>query len=442
MAFLKRLSNSLWDYVSPSKPSLPTPKTAAVDATGLTPIRKTSIDHVVKHAQSMSPTEKIKGWPVQTPTSSLVGTKRRLSDASSLGAGRPIKQPKLKMEDLSERYSHQSLGEDVDVDMEDESEGEDEDDLSPFGKSIRYDSASVGDTVVVSEDALQVKGPKFVSVDAATYLAENHSTTQELRAKGWDDDLITLYQKILLRGHEPVLPHFLKMEYRWWPDAFFEDDDDAFIGSMRGQQFRAGVALRKILDIGGYARDTCLMVEEGLSDFALPEMQVSRLFNAYLRWAEADAELDTNTAIPILTQVYEPQGTEGDYLMALAKGQCQDLTTRWKQALQVSHSVEMSPSSSSKMSDGTILCYELPTLYALIASYTIVGIMAYRPDTDELLPLFQFDFGDRDTSVYTSLALAMLACHVRNVEARIAEETMIGLKQPNSESEEEDDPDA
>ncbi|MGG6495254.1 UNVERIFIED_CONTAM: hypothetical protein NY603_20250, partial [Bacteroidetes bacterium 56_B9] len=79
-----------------------------------------------------------------------------------------------------------------------------------------------------------------------------------------------------------------------------------------------------------------------------------------------------------------------------------------------------------------MLSYEIPTIYAILASDAIVAIMAYTVDSDHCQPMALFDYNLKDYDVWNSLALALLVCHVRNVQLRIAEDTDIGMKQPNS----------
>ncbi|KAI5363222.1 hypothetical protein Slin14017_G069030 [Septoria linicola] len=436
MAFLKRLSDSLWDYVSPRKVDrvpFSTPETG----NSALPSRKTSLEDVARHSKSMSPSERVSEWHIKSifQPDSPGSTKRKRLHTPESGAGRRAKQPRIEVEDMDDvPMSEQKR---LDSPMHD-----DYDDRSSFLRtpSRRWktrspspsfeeylrDDDSISVDLRVDDEQFNNTPPKQRVVHIPAELSDKQIGTEELRAKGWDDDYITLMQKIGLRGREPVLPAYMKFEYRFLPDGLFESTDDAFISSQRNGHFKASKALQRLLDLGGHLRDRKLMDPEE----ARAELEVKKHLKDYIKWAESDADLDQSTAIPIMVQVYAEAGTPGDDIRATAEDKCRVLVQRWKNALEVARSVEFSP--GSRASDGTLLSYELPTFYALLASDAIVAIMAYRIDTDECQPMALFDYNDRDYDVWNSLAMAILICHVRNVQLRIAEDTDIGLKQSYS----------
>ena len=297
------------------------------------------------------------------------------------------------------------------------------------------DGMSIEKTVVVSEDQYTPLPRRVIDLPKEHGL--RHISTEELRAQGWDDDYITLIQKIGMRGYEPLLPRYLQFEYIFLPDGLFEQTDEAFIGSVRGWKqgahFKAGKALTRLLELGSRVRDRAELLadDEGTIE---PEEQTRRQLNAYLKWAFEDAQIDKATAIPILATVFRPAGTEAPELRSEATRKCYRLAARYREALRVQRSVEVSPGSRSSM--GTILSYELPTFYALVASHTIVALMAYRLEDDhpEVKPMAYFDLGEHDHDVWNALAIAILVCHVRDVHMRIASDTGLGQKEGSSKS--------
>lgn len=459
MAFLKRLSNSLWDMVSPQKPSpaaasLPTPPQSHIAISKVptklakaTKERKASLEDIGKSAKSMSPIERVQNW--QTPDLHT-GKRKRLHTPSSDSTGRRVKQPRIEVEDMD--YAPQTptrIDQDGDAHMDEEYEEFDDRSSRLQTPSLRHaragspaslsemvddddDDMSVDHSLVVDDEEYTNSPPRKIS--RPEELNMRHISTEELRTQGWDDDYITLIQKIGMRGYEPVLPAYMKFEYRFLPDGLFDKHDDAFISSHKQNHFRLSKELEKLIDLGGRVRDRKLMAGN-----VEPEEEVRRTLNNFIKWAEKDASLDRKSAIPILAQEYQPADTPGTYLISNAEEKCRRLAQRWKTALRVHKSVEFSP--GSRTSNNTTLSYELPTFYAIAASYTLVGLLAYRPDTDQCTPMAYFDFKDKDYDVWNSLALAIIVAHVRNVQVRIAEETWIGVKQPEIAEMEEEDPD-
>ncbi|KAF2216956.1 hypothetical protein CERZMDRAFT_93022 [Cercospora zeae-maydis SCOH1-5] len=435
MAFLKRLSDSLWDYVSPQKQTnttLPSPRTDIP----ATPTRKHSPGDLAKFSRSMSPIERVSEWQYNA-ASSPRSTKRKRLHTPESNSGRRVKQPKIELEDTD--YSPESdergrLGSPMREDYDERtsflrtpSRRSNTRSPSPSFEEYIRDEDELSADLRVDDEQFNDTPPKKRVVHIPAELSSKHISTEELRAKGWDDDYITLMQRIGLRGREPILPAYMKFEYRFLPDGLFHsNDEEAFISSLRNSHFKASKALQRLLDLGGHIRDR----QEVDPQNARPELEVKRHLKDYMKWAQADGVLDKQTAIPVLVQVYAEAGTPGEDMTAMAEDKCRALVQKWKKALEVARSVELSP--VSRASDATILSYEIPTVYAILASDAIVAIMAYTVESDKCQPMALFDYNLKDYDVWNSLALAILVCHVRNVQLRIAEDTDIGMKQPNS----------
>lgn len=292
-------------------------------------------------------------------------------------------------------------------------------------------------TALVVDDHFTDPSPRRIST-----LPEEHQMRDmyddELRAKGWDDDYITLVQKVALRGYEPLLPSYLKFDFRWLPSELFETSDNGFIGSVRGRHLKVSKALELLFQLGGHLRDR---VEYPAS--VSPERQMRRQIRAFNAWAQQDAGIDQRTAIPILAFNFQSAEKDPSILIDGATAKCRRLAARYHEALQVHCSIELSPEGSNH----TLLSYPLPTFYAIIGSSTKLALMAYDPKKgpDEVCTAIAFfDFNDAGYDVWNSLALAITVCHARNVQMTIAEETGIGLKQPDLFDEDivVDDPDA
>lgn len=312
---------------------------------------------------------------------------------------------------------------------------------SRSSKGYEYEDSDVevDETLVVSEADLEydqgTSRRRQIALPTAEASARGVSTEQ-LREQGWDDDHITLVQKLAMRGFEPLLPQYWNIDFRFLPDGLFSQDDNAFISCLHLRHNRGVKALERLLELGGRVRD---QLQSHTSK--TPEQQVRIMLKEYLKWSDADAGLDKKTAIPILAIETKPANTEASILQANAKRKLTKLANRYREAFKVSQSIENSPRSHAS----TTLSYPIPTLYAIIASHTLIALVAYRPDEEpepQIKSVAFFDMKDRDYDVWNALAVAIIVCHVRNVQLRVAEDTGLGVKNPNQESEESSDPDA
>lgn len=467
MAFLKRISDSFWSYVSPTKTETTknTPQTLPKFKKPAIPLRRGSIDDVLQRRRSMSPEERVGNWRVrsasQASSSVAASNKRKRPITPSTGKRRGRPRKLLKMEDADMDYTPE-VGYESDIIMEDGEEVEDEmaeEDSSDesninVGKSpspspsprrhpYPYDSSEIDSSLVVSESEYQRTTPKRKLIVSPT---EEHFSrgvsTEELRAQGWDDDHIVLVQKIAMRGYEPLMPQYWRFEYRFhMPDSLFveeKDDGNAVISSVRGDHYRAIMALEKLFELGGRMRDRVY-----LKGRVRPEQQVRRTMNEYIKWAEEDSGLDRRTAIPLLALENKPVHVAAEVMKQNAKRKLARLAARYREAFRVLQSIENSPASRTS----TQLSYPVPTLYAIIASHTLIALTAYNPEDAEpdVKIVAMFEMKDKDYDIWNALALAIVVCHVRNVQMRIAEETGLGLKSTRDAEggmeEEEDDPD-
>jgi len=107
-----------------------------------------------------------------------------------------------------------------------------------------------------------------------------------------------------------------------------------------------------------------------------------------------------------------------------------DLHDRWYDALQIQQAEER----------GDVIVPEVPTLYGVTASHTVMAFVSFAPPTEEqkkpqLRLIAMFDFGLEGYDVWHSLAIAIFITHCRN--------RMMQLKEclPEPERSTEEDPD-
>lgn len=405
----------------------------------------------------MSPHERVGSWQVRSPSSqasdSASKSKRKRRVTASPSAGRRSKKQRWEDEEDMRNDDDSVMNDETTVYEETEyDDGTEYDTKSVKSESARSRAQRRRRTTlsVTPEDDLSINTTLIVEDEFAeppsrrtAELTEEHRmrdiSDEELRGQGWDDEYITLVQKIALRGYEPLLPAYLRFDYRWLPSELFESDDDGFIGSVTGNHFKASKALELLFQLGGHVRDRIEFPSR-----VSPERQMRRQLRAFNDWVQQDAGIDQRTAIPVLAFKFQPAGTDPAILINSATQKCRRLAAEYRETLQVQRSVELSPEGS----DHTQLSYPLPTIYAIIGSEAKLALMAFDPKKgeDEVCePIAFFDFDDVGYDVWNSLALAIAICHARNVQMVIADETGIGLRQPDLEDydeDEEEDPDA
>lgn len=463
MPFFARISDTFWSYVSPRKTDAhsSTPNTAPPKfKKPALPARRASLKNLKRTRKSMSPYERVDSWRATTSTSPSNKNRRAVTPDSNGDGSRKMRKldngRAFRAEEIV--YEHED---DEDVDGDDD---EDDDDAASTSDQVMRDDeglSSMFSTVQVDgspmpEDFLDDYESE-VDVDVTEVLDDGdyHLTpkrrkiqalprdesafgvgSQELRAAGWDDDYITLVQRIKLRGHEPLMPQRWRFGFRSMPDVLFAPTNDAFVSSARREYFRAEKALEKLFDLGGLVRDS--LIE---STPTRPHRQIRQSIEAYQKWADMDSDLDLDAVIPVLTLVVRPGDTPAHEIHAIANQKLAKIAARYRDAFRVLQSTEDSPVSKASSQ----YSYPIPTLYAMVASHALIAVMAYRPEDDlpDAKPIAFFDMKDSNYDVWNSLALAITVCHARNVQMRIAEDTGLGVKVPGGKRKAaSEDPDA
>ena len=484
-----------------TKPT-PTPQTAPPNPREQagTP-RKGSLDDIMRHSRSMSPIARVDSWRLGSDRSVQVGSKRKglfgeIDDELERKRGRMGSDDDGSSENEEAEFdedamvdSDQEMGDYVDEDeVDDEEEGEEDDDdndedddkvetdgddeieagcesdddelpdtdsLVDNMSNIRVQQTSPAadysddeedepeDTTLVVTDeeyAREIARRKIVNIPAEH--SSRGVSTSELIAAGWDDTHIALVQKIAMRGFEPLLPRYYHMDFRYLPDGLYVNDDDhepAFISSLRGEHFHGIKALEKLFSLGGHLRDRIRYPCN-----TSPEMEFHKQLKAYIKWADRDSNLDPATAIPLLALEMRTSETPIPVVQESARRKMARLHARYATAFRAAPSIETSsPTSPSSTSPSTSttdphLTHPIPQIYALMASHTVIALVAYRPDlpgADAHVKVVSYhDFQDKDYDVWNSLALALVVCHVRNVQVAVAEATGLGVKPPGWEA--------
>ncbi|WPH04414.1 Hypothetical protein R9X50_00730500 [Acrodontium crateriforme] len=360
-------------------------------------------------------------------------------------------------DDVDEESECRDTGDEIEI-GQDQSEGEgvelENDEIKIEDNEDTYNADDFDSTLPEIDESFVVDEDEYAShipshtrkrkIDLPD-LPPDITTKEELHADGWKGDHITLVHKIMYRGHEPILPDYFKAYFRNVPDTLFADDDSGFLAAMPGNSRMWSVkALNKLLELGPRIREA--VARENYP----PEKCTERKLMEYTKWASRNSGLDVKRIIPIIATVYAQKNSSPETMQHEAIRKLRKLAARYTEALHVETSIEVSPSSTNT----TKLATEIPTLYAIIASHTIIALIAYRVelDTGFLDPAHEqegndgtkvvayFDMSNKNHDVWNCYALAILIVHARNVQLRIANETGVGVKSVGDD--ESDDPDA
>lgn len=403
MAFLRNISDRFWSYVSPQKTQRRRDKPFKPEVLPIARRAGSRFDPKT----SMSPTTKMNSWTVKTPTLGSYSAEPELTTPATL------ERPYTDFEG------------DTLIDQL----------VSDIGASDDEAWDANEETVVVDEAHYEEKDYK-----PSEERRRREKQADALRDQGWAEDAVFLYQKVAMRGFEPLMPKSWAADFVMMPDSLFTDNnDEAFIKSAHGNDFRgtrltrtpfsvaqltltSGTkALKALLEVGARTRD-CIISESSSRN---PEEIIRRGIWSFMKWASTDGKVDRPWNTSVL--VFESGGKE----VPIAKLQANmlkklgNLAKEFKDTFRIRSSVEPSDDDgedSVEPPSEEEYTIKMPTLYGVIASHTVMGFVAYDTlaETPTLKTVAMFDYGQEGYDVWNSLAVAILVIHCRNVMAELA----------------------
>jgi len=201
MAFLRDLSERVWSYVSPRKTQQRRDKPFKVPAL---PLKARPMKQVVT-----TPQTKVGHWQMPTPSSASS------VDETLLPPSPPISDEPHELD--GDTLIHDTV----------------EDSLQ---ESSEIDWDANEETMVV-DDGQYMEQQKGINREKERMRREVQG--RELRDSGWSEDAVFLFQKLGLRGFEPLLPDDWVDDFPSLPvDLFTHNENKAFVKAESGREFR------------------------------------------------------------------------------------------------------------------------------------------------------------------------------------------------------------
>ncbi|TKX21880.1 putative DNA binding protein 10 [Elsinoe australis] len=450
MPLFSRLSNALWEYVSPVKPAAETKRKQTTISS------KQSSLYTLQHRRSMSPRSRVKSWHIFSPTTSAdhtshtsctspsvaIGSKRKRTPSiaeeapAKRGRGRPSKlkaSPQLiiKRPRGRPRKTRTPARKNMDIDMDADYEGSTllEDDISSLMSEIHVAAPNHNKTTPraplswTSHDAaddtlhdlapttpnppFSAPGPTAVSPALTTTGATPTAQLPTRDLSAFPLSIQPLIQHLLLRGREPLFPATWRNDFRFLPSSLFfpSPAQQAVVGSLNGSEFRAQKSFEELLGLGARVRDKVLVGKR-------PEGLAVKAVEKYTSWAGRDAGLVSEEKGGCPGMLVVTSGTKEVDVSLLQRdlaGRMEEREREWRAWLGGRG--------------------EVPCLYGVVVSHTMVAFVGYEPGEErtvgreeKLQAIMQgmstigmFDSGVKGLDVWNALAVALLVVHVRDV---------------------------
>ncbi|MCJ1472298.1 hypothetical protein MMC13_000945 [Lambiella insularis] len=262
---------------------------------------------------------------------------------------------------------------------------------------------------------------------------------------GWTQSEIDLFNKLNMRGFEPLFPTPWHIDFPTLPPGLFSSNDQlVFIKSLCSKDFRAQRALSVLLSLGPKVRDR-------LRCKLSPVPTITREIRDYIKWSHVDAGLDKCDPIPALAFVSANEGESVASAVTRARDQMHDLGRQYREEFRIvpDKAPKKQPTnpkaeknstvkqvSDNDLDEDKILDDEdevaeelaelleegeeefepLPTIYGIVVIHTVVSVVTYNSSIvgKDIRALALFDFGIEDQDVWNSFAVAILVVWVRN----------------------------
>ena len=336
-------------------------------------------------------------------------------------------------ETLEDRVDEDDNDDDDDDDDEEERTVIGEDESEDFEGTTLIENAAPG----VEEPVPQVKTGQFSKEDVRIMReikAKREAVADSL--EGWSLSDKELLRKIHMRGFEPLLPIHMEPDFYSFPSALFtQNGREAFINTSgrRGgltDYAQSARFLRDLVELGQRVRRKVYVNKP-------PEWIMRKQFEEYITWSLKDACLHKKKgSLPLISVTHGAAQVSSSELQSRMFEQLAGLARSWSRALD--------PESLDQ--DG------LPPLYAIVVSFTVIGIVSYVAEgtgnhpigspSNHLRTIGTYHFHNADYDVWNAFAVAILVIHCRNKLIEVLESGRVPDYDGTDVVEDDEDPDA
>lgn len=172
-------------------------------------------------------------------------------------------------------------------------------------------------------------------------------------------------------------------------------------------------ALDDLFGLGGRARDAVLQRARDRT----AERLVRKAVLKYNKWALKDGDIESIwNDVSLFETVSSAKGESTDIMEARMIHKLDKLASLWRAGFRERKIQNTSSGSGESCFDNRDSGPELPTLYGVITSHTIMAFVSYdvHAETPLLRTVAMFDFGQEGYDVWNSLAVAIFVIHCRN----------------------------
>jgi hypothetical protein len=283
----------------------------------------------------------------------------------------------------------------------------------PTQEEEDHDSPDDLDLDSEEESELDAEAKVHQFLDRQTELARRQEALERIKEGDWHKDEITLFQKLSLRGLEPLLPAHWSFDFRTCPSTIFSDKkEETFINSQSGNEFRATNALSSLVTLGGRVR--------ALLECHKPQEQlIKKELENYIKWSERDGGYTNKRFIPLLCLVTGNPTQELPVLVKHITDQLEFLAMKHRQALALPP-----PGRLNGLGEVEIFSRPPPVVYGVIIAHCVTVFVTLDSGKIDAKPktIAHFDFSNKDMDVWNGFALAILVCMVRNQLMAIIDE--------------------
>ncbi|KAI4255132.1 MAG: hypothetical protein LQ352_002702 [Teloschistes flavicans] len=285
-------------------------------------------------------------------------------------------------------------------------------------------SPGLDNDATLIETAASVGGER---TNAALFAPEEEDevytpTAEDLEVmKNWSEDEVWIFNKLNMRGFEPLMPETWSIGFLTLSSGIFSDDDSEWvIRAHEGSEYNACRALQNLFGLGGRTRDriTCKL---------RPEEAIRRELLAYYKWTIMDAGLSRIDHIPVLAIGTAAHRESVDSVVGRVTDQLHELGRQYRAEFF---------DCTDPVSGEPVYTKELPTLYGVVITFSVVTLLTHDskfPDKP-VQSMGCYDFSYLEQDVWHAFAVAIVFVKARDYLIMLKESNKLGMILEDGES--------